>query len=268
MRTYLSVLEVQQIMLSLFDDVLDFLNSHQLTYTLTGGSALGAVRHQGFIPWDDDMDIALPRDDYEFFIRNYRPKQTTIELRELALDSTWFYGYARVVDTTTAADNLWAKTNNGVFLDIFPIDHLSDNKRSRQLSYWRMKVLDVLRNSTRRLDFQPWEKGIWLKKTLYLMTKYTTTAKLATRMSRLAIKTNDKYKSSKWGSLYLVQGINGQRETNPFDWYVNTIEVEFEHRKVKVPREYHAYLQHLYGDTYMELPPIESRKSHGMYYNI
>lgn len=75
-QNYLTVPAVQKIMLAILKDVVTYFDTHDYHYVLTGGSALGAVRHQGFIPWDDDADVALPRHEYERFIREYKPNNS------------------------------------------------------------------------------------------------------------------------------------------------------------------------------------------------
>ena len=111
---YISLTDIQAEMLNIMKDVIRFFDEQHINYVVTGGTALGAVRHQGFIPWDDDADIALARDDYEFFVKHYRPGSEAWELLSLEHTDNWYYSYARVANKHTMAVTEWAKVNNGI----------------------------------------------------------------------------------------------------------------------------------------------------------
>lgn len=264
----LSIPEVQQRILAMYDDVIKFFNDNQMPYLLTGGSALGGIRHHGFIPWDDDMDLGLLRDDYQRFVAEYQPQNTQFQLKSLEYDANWENGYARVIDLQTGSSNQYLNINHGVFLDVFPIDHLPDSKQGQKRHYYQMKILDVLRNSKRRVGYRDDESrlAVFCKESLRIVLKPFKISYFARKMSALAQKTNAKYKNSQVMSLYIVQGINQQRETNAASIYQHRQKIQFEGREGYVPTDVQTYLTHLYGPQYLELPPVEARKAHGHFY--
>ena len=265
-QNYLTVPDVQRIMLAILKDVITYFDKHDYHYVLTGGSALGAVRHQGFIPWDDDADVALPRHEYERFIREYKPNSTRYEILTPLNTENWLYGYARVSDTYTQADGKWATVSNGVYVDVFPIDAVPSSGIGQKFAYYHMKYLDVMRNSTRRLAISHKEPAWWLKPLLIKYAKRHTTAWWVNKMNRLAQKTNQRYENkSDVYSLYIVQGLNKTRENFPLAIYRQRQLVKFEDLNVYIPAANQHYLSQMYGD-WQALPSKSKRKTHARFY--
>jgi len=265
--SYLTIKEVQLYMLNIFDDVLTFLDENDIPYVLTGGSALGAIRHRGFIPWDDDIDLAIPRDAYNRFLSEYKPKNKNYELISLDTSENPDISYLRVVDVRTASSNKLLNVNNGIFVDIFPLDHVSDSEFLQKMDYYKMKTLDVLRNSTRRIGYRKSESGMkrLIKQTMVKIFARKPISYYAGKMNKLAIKLNERHKNSSTMSLSVVQGINKLRENMEADIYTtNRRKAIFEGREVYVPSE--DYLLNMFGASYMMIP--ESHKSHGKFYLI
>ncbi|MFO9689484.1 LicD family protein [Weissella confusa] len=262
----LTISEVQHVMWQMVTEAIEFMETNHLHYVLTGGSALGAVRHQGFIPWDDDVDIALPRDEYEWFIREFTSKAPTFKLRNLSTTSEWFYAYSRIVDTETQSEGRWAQMNTGVFIDIFPLDAVPQNGMMRRLVFSAMKGLDVLRNSTRRVAFRTDEKHKWVKQLLTGLTKRVGTATFATMQQQLALSVNRRYANkTNLLDLFVISGLNGARELMTVDAIRTADVATFNGLAVRVPQDVHNYLTELYGDDYMQLPVYAKRKTHATY---
>lgn len=265
-QNYLTVPAVQKIMLAILKDVVTYFDTHDYHYVLTGGSALGAVRHQGFIPWDDDADVALPRHEYERFIREYKPNNSQYKLLTPLNTTNWLYGYARVSDTYTQADGKWATVNNGVYVDVFPIDAVPPTKFGQKKAYYHMKYLDVMRNSTRRLAISHQEPAWWLKPVLIKYAKRHTTAWWANKMDRLAQKTNQRYQNkSDIYSLYIVQGLNKTKENFHLAVYQQRQQAKFEDLNIYIPAAIQHYLTQMYGDWHA-LPSKSKRKTHARFY--
>lgn len=265
---YISLTDIQEAMLNIMKDVIRFFDEQHINYVVTGGTALGAVRHQGFIPWDDDADIALARDDYEFFVKHYVPGSEAWELLSLEHTANWYYSYARVANTHTMAVTEWAKVNNGIYIDIFPIDALPTSKFGQRVKYGQMKYLDLMRNSTRRLAIRREEPYWYLKWLFILLAKIHTTNQWARRQNNLAKRTNHQYhNTSDARSLYVVQGINGIREIFPSAVFENTKLMPFEDTQVKVPADYEKYLTQLYGD-WKVIPTGDDQKSHAKFVHV
>ncbi|MBM7616566.1 lipopolysaccharide cholinephosphotransferase [Weissella uvarum] len=262
---FLTIEEVHLYMLEILDDILDYLKQHNMTYVLTGGSALGAVRHHGFIPWDDDIDLAMPREEYDAFVANYRPTQPRLKLINLEQTDGSGIAYTRVANVQTGSQNELLNVNNGIFVDVFPLDHVPDQQSGQKSAYYRMKILDGLRNSTRRTAFnrdEPWWK-VFIKQVTTSLVKHQSTDGYAAKIDRLARKVNEKNQTSHTMSLYVVQGINAMRENQSVEIYTTKRQpAVFEGRTVNIPGP--GYLEKLFGPNYMQIP--DEHKSHGNFY--
>lgn len=264
-KEYLNINEIQYIMLDILKDVINFCNKNNYHYILTGGSALGAIRHKGFIPWDDDMDIAMPREEYEQFIVHYRPKSDFLLLNSQNTKN-WLYPYTRISDYKTVAEGRWAEVKNGIYIDIFPIDAVSNNKMGQIISYFRMKYLDVMRNSTRRIAISKDEPFWWLKPFLIKLAERKPIGEWVNKMESLAKKSNQKnIKYSNTFSLYVVQGLNKRKENFNKDMYFSRQKAFFETEIIFVPKNINEYLTQMYGD-WEKIPCDVERKSHARFY--
>ena len=119
--------ELKSIELNILKDIHTFCEMNNLTYYLCGGTLLGAVRHRGFIPWDDDIDIFMPRVDYDRFLTEYASKQYTVLCHKNT--QGYYLPFAKVVDKSTRIEETLVKSipNCGVYVDVFPIDGFSNN---------------------------------------------------------------------------------------------------------------------------------------------
>ena len=125
----MSLKDIQSISLEILKDVHAFCVKNNIKYTLQGGTLLGSVRHNGFIPWDDDIDIAMPRPDYEKFCRNYVSKKGyQLICRQ---NNECYIMFARVAEmekTIAKCDILpWTNKSTGIWIDIFPLDGVEDD---------------------------------------------------------------------------------------------------------------------------------------------
>ena len=127
--------DIKQLALNILKDVAEFCDHHDIKYALAYGTMLGAVRHEGFIPWDDDIDIMMPREDYNRFIQLYNDSNSRYKVFSIETDNTYTYTMAKVFDQDTLMiDNtLWRNFDKaGVFVDIFPVDGLPESKSEQQ----------------------------------------------------------------------------------------------------------------------------------------
>ncbi|QIL50809.1 LicD family protein [Weissella coleopterorum] len=265
-KEYINITEIQKIMLDILRDVITFCNNNDYHYILTGGSALGATRHKGFIPWDDDMDIALPRNEYEQFIHKYQPQYSNLVKLNSENTKNWLYPYTRISDSKTVAEGRWAEVQNGVYVDIFPIDAISGNKTGQIIGYLKMKYLDVMRNSTRRIAISKEEPFWWLKPLLIKFAKRKSTGEWVNKMERLAQKSNRKhFNYSNAFSLFVVQGLNKRRENFNKDMYFKRNKAVFEGESVFVPGNVNQYLTQMYGN-WENIPNNIEKKTHARFY--
>lgn len=259
----MTIEEVQRVSLEILRDVHDFCVRNRIKYTLQGGTLIGAVRHKGFIPWDDDVDIAMPRPDYDRFIRTYTSeKGYKVFSRELDGCGDVLIAFARICDmeTTWVDDSYcpWMHRDKGVWIDLFPLDGVEN---SLSLCRKRIKKMTVLWHQGTFLRWcnTPWSlisgtKNIFkqiIKKMVASFSSYKSVDKHISMCK--AIKWED---STYYSNLaYLRYGIRERHHKRVLD---ETILVPFEHDYFYIMKGYDEALHEKYGD-YMQFPPEEKQ---------
>ena len=239
-------------MLVKFDE---FCNKYKLDYSLCGGTLLGAIRHKGFIPWDDDIDVVMPRPDYEKFKRLVKKYPLA---PNLVFDISYEGYVQKIIDKDTYLKARYASVDKHLWMDVFPIDGLPDNKKEAEDRL--MKALNI-RKLTVRSDARIGEGT----------TKFRSIAKLPVilplkmigkkRFADLLIRFSRKYKYN--GSYYVgaVSSSCGKGELLIRSEYEKKVDVEFNGRTFKAMACYDSYLTNMYGD-YMKLPEEHERLGH------
>ncbi len=245
--------------LNFFDD---FCRSHGLTYYICGGCLIGSIRSKGFVPWDDDIDVLMPRPDYEQFLRLY--KEENPSERFVLLDGTKENTYGNIFAVIADTDHTLIKEYqkdmdmpHGIPLDIFPIDGLASGKMARYVQYMWTMIYSLFRsgivpkNQGGLLGFgSKILLGIFRGKNIrYKIWKYAEK-----RMSRYSFETSENVAE-------LCAGFYFMKKVYPRSIYDGVTEVEFEGRKYLAMKNYDDYLKIPFGN-YMELPPEEKRVAH------
>lgn len=253
--------KIHEILFDMLCAIDDYCKANDIQYCLSGGTCIGAVRHNGFVPWDDDADLIMPRPDFERFVKGFNMAYPgKYEVASLSTDPEWIREAAQVWD----CDTLMIMTNikerpKGVFLDIFPMDGLPEQKWKRKLYYKKLMFYNVLRNARVRTGFYSTEKHVFFKRVLGCLVKPLSARKLTEHITKCALKYD--YASSKYvGASLAIQ--YGDRETQLAENMNRTVDMLFNGRYFPVPVGYHEYLTGLYGD-YMKAPDdVEVTGSH------
>lgn len=245
--------ELKKIELEILDDVTNFCKEHGLRYFLAYGTLLGAIRHKGYIPWDDDIDIHMPRPDYEKFLNLYNKEQKNNKAIAPEINPKYRYPFAKVYRKDTIVKEFHFKPNDfGVYIDIFPLDGYAGEKQAYQCGELRrymhvknfiflpeMKISRILRLTITKLILLPFgiRKMIAKISSIAQQKKYNDSELVFSSYSRFAAK-----------------------EIFPRSIFEGYQHVTFEGKEYRAPLDCDVYLRTLYGD-YMTLPPEEQRYS-------
>ena len=242
--------------------------AHQLTYFCVGGTVIGAVRHGGMIPWDDDIDVAMPRPDYDRFLQLCK----TIDLGHYELATPEMKGYPFFFSKFCDKDTSLIEIENvpclyGIFIDIFPIDGTSSDKAEATQMMKNFKRISNKIDATiahltfgeyLSLLFQPKQWGRMAFQTAaFLLGRENIRKRLINKLN--AIATSHDFNASQYIANY--GGAWAEKEIHPKEWILPLTKKHFEDTEVYIPGNYHEYLTQMYGD-YMQLPPVEKRISH------
>lgn len=245
--------EIKKLEIGILDYIDSICKKHKLTYILDYGTLLGAIRHRGFIPWDDDIDISMPRKDYDKLIEILSKETSRYKLLCHELNPNYIYEFAKVVDTHTILNETVTINSNdmGVWVDIFPYDNIPKFK-------FIIHIFTLLALIMRIFAVQPKfpAKHSKLFFPLWILARligYKYFLKIIDKLSTLS-----KNKETKYIGYLPLFAKNYYWDKNMFK---NLIEVEFEARKYPAPNNYDRYLKDVYGN-YMELPPESQRKTH------
>ena len=246
--------ELQLTELGILKEVLPILEANRILYFALGGTMLGAVRHQGFIPWDDDIDIGVPREDYERLILLQDQLPTHLQLTSYAEDPSYEKYFIRIVDKRIAvrSNRTVMEMTIPAWIDIFPLDGLPNRRVLRKLHEKRILFSRMLFNlsrfdeivDTKRSNRPPHEKAlIWCVQHFPLQKLVSWDAGF--RIMDRTLKSCP-YQSSD----YNVNAMGAYRMREAFDKKVfgDGAFYPFEDIEIRGPVDYDAYLTQLYGD--------------------
>lgn len=261
----LTLKEIQNQSLEILQTVHDYCISNGIKYSLAYGTLIGAIRHKGFIPWDDDIDIIMPRPDYDAFCKNFTSEGLSLASEH---DKKSFFNFCKVYDTRDTVCKEMAPFADGVYggicIDVFPLDSVSDSFQEFSslvhflYPYWRRQI----RYRYSKASIRDIVKTFPLKDIVFLLTiKFTGLANLLIRRTNKILRSHATRYS--WGETghwsQIVNLDDGTKTYQTLPDFSHTVEMTFEGRSFCVLNGYQSFLENLYGD-YMELPPEEERK--------
>jgi lipopolysaccharide cholinephosphotransferase len=247
--------------LEILDEFVRMCNKHNLTYFLVGGTLLGAVRHKGFIPWDDDIDIGMPRDDYELFIKISKHElNKKYYLQSYRTYKYYWLNFAKIRKNNTCFIEDTERPHlesdhRGIFIDIFPYDNIFCFEIIQKIQgILIQKILNIFHVKRYKKDNM---KNIYinLKKRIYDLIPYKLLHLLQNTIMKLGAKNH--YFIS-WGGRYEYK-----KEIFNKNIFFPLVKIEFEKKYYNAPNNSNFYLTQLYGN-YIQLPPPEERKGHDL----
>lgn len=245
--------ETQALILDVLKEFQKICDEHNLRFYLIAGSLLGAVRHQGFIPWDDDIDVGMPRKDYEIFIKNaHKWLKAPLELDCAEHNDKYLYFFAKVINSNTTI--VQRNYVSGVYIDVFPLDGAPTGKFRRVLHHARVKVVKELFYTCRR---NPFRHGKSLGSYLDVLLQKIVSPQRAYKIYKSVLTSHDFEKSKCFTD-------HGAKITNMIDKSVigeDKSMIRFEDFDTYGMQDNDTYLRCYFGD-YMQPPPVEARKPH------
>lgn len=258
MRKIDDLREIQSLEIQILDYVVNLCKKNNLQYYLAGGTLLGAIRHQGFIPWDNDIDISMPRPDYRklIYIMSKNPDER-YKMLIVNNKNNYYYPFVKIVDSRTKLVELTREdtiAGLGLYIDIFPLDTVSEDyavalKQFRHVNKWGVKIAGSVASGKRLSVFRKMTHLFW-KVLFQVLNREKCLNYVESKLE------NEHFGST--GYIASTYGLRNEREIISADAFADTIEMPFENRLYKCPIGYEDYLTKMYGN-YMELPPENER---------
>lgn len=259
-----SLRKVQLLELEIAKEMKRICETNNIKYFLLWGSLLGAVRHEGFIPWDDDMDFGMLREDYEKFIdvckKELDPK---FFMQTWDTDSDYPFAYAKIRIKGTHfreqfSDN--CLSNDGIFIDVFPMDNAPNTyikKKVQEIKYFLcIRLLWIKKGMGKSI-----EQESAIQKIKYVSFLALSKVFSFDRIKNYFKKVLNKYNNKSTKKIVCTAGKYCFKYTMPREWAENLTNIKFETIELPAFKSRHEYLSLLYGD-YMTPPPLEERYGH------
>ena len=254
---------VQLIQTEMLAEVDRICRLHNINYAMIGGTMLGAIRHKGYIPWDDDADIGLLRDEYERFRKVCETELDHDRFYFQDMRATpgyrWGYGKIRRKDTYFLREGqAHMPYESGIFIDIFPFDNVPDGKIAEKLHNLHCTIIRKILWSEvgKKMDANAFMRGVFSLLSLIPLEM------VSNHLQRFSARSNrKKYQRVRVITFPARDHVSeGRRE-----WYEKTVEYQFESIRLLGTESAHEYLEHKFGE-YRVTPPESERKSHPVSY--
>ena len=253
MKKIETIEELHTILLEMAKAFHQICEEESIPYYMIGGTLLGAVRHKGFIPWDDDMDFGVPREYFDAVVKALKQKLPShygvYDKTSGIIDA----GYVKICDKRTVQTQYWDSNLNkqfGVNIDIFPIDKVCH--------FWKRKLVTFLVRLHGYNVFDAKERPLGKKMVAYMVKALFCCFKRSVFIDFIEnhlIETQGEYMTNTYGAY------SCKRETVPDNYFGSPRLMDFEDTKLYAVSKMHEYLKNVYGN-YMNLPPEEKRRIH------
>lgn len=268
-----SLKRIQELELEILKDFMEICDRHDLTYFGIAGTGIGALRHQGFIPWDDDIDVALPREDFEKLLKYVEKEKGD---KYLIMNTEHYPNYPLMTTRMTLRGTEFreealknVKAPLGIFLDLYPLDKVSDDpkeakKQARDTWFWSKLLI------LRTIPFPMLGFCGWKKKVIHAICGMIHLALCVLRVPKMWIYSKAYEAETRYNCYEKTKAIDFFCDTTPYMnlYYMDEIyplkKLPFEDVMLNFPNDMHRNLKAMYGD-YMQLPPVEKRKNHYPY---
>lgn len=267
----LDIKETQGFALNILKYISKICEEQNITYFLMWGTLIGAIRHNGFIPWDDDIDICMPRSDYNRFIDYFESVSTgRYQLYRRGKTLNYYFSLPRIIDTETIIlgerkDNIEQK-DCGIFVDIYPLDYVGDTREECKKFFKTQMRYEWLKGLAQQKQFVKSKSNYlntFVKIPFYIYAKIKGGEFFYQKMEKHA---NAKHSDSALFccSCYGTGGMNIDKLIFPSSLFEEGLNQSFEGFLFKIPNGYDEILTQIYGD-YLQLPPVEDRVGHHEY---
>lgn len=243
-----TIREIQLAQLSILKKIIEVCDKHDINYIVLAGTSLGAYRHKGFIPWDDDIDLGMLREDYEKFM-NLQHEFSDHFIQNMDTDSDYNIHFGKVRKNNTLylekARAKYKRMHHGIWVDIFPLDFYKQDEN------W-FKEVHQAQKRYRRAS-KPRYGAFYFKSILYRIfygSKKSARENLDKIMTKHSIEDTDLVGNVKYNDVFRYENV------------ANPVKIEFEDIEVNVANNLEEYLVHKYGKDYMTLPPEDQRQGH------
>ena len=261
--------ELQLLELDLLIKIDKICKENDIKYYICGGTVLGAIRHGGFIPWDDDIDIVMDRDNFNKFNKVIE-KYKKIKFKSYQKNKDYYFYIPIVYNNKIDVINTSVKEEKIVhpWIDVFVMDSVSNNKLIRKIEYYRCLYYRMLINMSRSNEMiktnkknRPLHERILISLAMkFDFSKIINTKKVLNKLDKYLNKINKKNIKSDY--YFSSMGAYKIKEIIPKSYFEEGEMYSFEGKKFCGPKNPDVYLKHFYGD-YMKLPPLEERNKHG-----
>ncbi len=255
--------EVQKVILSIYNEVARICDRNNISYYAIGGTCIGAIRHKGFIPWDDDLDIAIPIEHWDKFLslmQTELPKQYYLYTSDTI--KKYHYTFAKICDRNTTfierSQYNIPKSYKGIYIDVMPLSGFPDNEIERNKFIHKLSLLDRYNKRRRFPETFGTLKGFIfsaLFMTIGKLFPFNFFSREYFKVLKSQTFSESQYTGYSWYPEWLPRLVFSK------DVFSDGIFVPFEDTQIRVPSDYHSYLSQQFGD-YMTIPPEDKRETH------